>query len=145
MGALRDCLAWLGMDFEADEPDNVESDHESESQVTAPLQSTIPDPAAVSPGRASGALDSEAESSSRRGSPRTLLDEIMVSRDQPNAQMLQFSFPSRQPCVVSATCAQYLGNAERPTACDLGSCLSLRTAPRQGDCGDFIDMLATLC
>ena len=47
------------MDYE---PDVEESDQESESQVTAPLQSTIPDPAAVSPGRASGALDSEAES-----------------------------------------------------------------------------------
>ena len=93
MGALRDCLVWLGMDFEADEPDNVEPDHESESQVIAPLQSTIPDPAAVSPGRV-------AESSSRRRrdrgpatQPRTLLDEIMVSRDHPNAQMLQFSLP----------------------------------------------------
>ena len=112
MGALRDCLACLGMDFEVDfEPDVVESDQEPELQVTAPLQSTIPDPAAVSPGRASGALGSEAESSSHRRrdlgpatQPRTLLDEIMVSRDLPNAQMLQFSLPSRQPWDVPEMC-----------------------------------------
>ena len=111
MGALRDCLAWLGMDFEADEPDNVEPDHESESQVIAPLQSTIPDPAAVSPGRASGALDSEAESSSHRRrdlgpatQPRTLLDEIMVSRDRPNNHILQFTFASKVPWDVPEMC-----------------------------------------
>ena len=65
----------------------------------------------MSPGRASGALDSEAESSSHRRrdlgpatQPRTLLDEIMVSRDLPNAQMLQFSLPSRQPWDVPEMC-----------------------------------------